>query len=63
MVPRKVISPQPGRGLEGVVKKAYSKSFHTRSLFASIATGMERSWYDFGTTLVRLWSLWPAKPV
>ena len=48
MALRKAIFLLSGRGLERVVKKVYSKSFHARSLFASIATGMERTWYDFG---------------
>ena len=51
----KAIFPLSGRGVGRVVKKVHSKTLHARSLFASIATGMERTWYDFGTNMVRLW--------
>ena len=37
------------------VIKNYNPSCHIRSMFASIARKLERTWYDFGTTLVRLW--------
>ena len=57
----KAIFPLSGRGVGRVVKKVYSKTLHARSLFASIATGMERTWYDFGTNLVRPGSLWGVK--